>query len=97
MPEYIRQVIREGRFEDELRALIAEAVAADQFVEAAEFLVARDPLIGSQTEDPRVGAVPIALVEGAQVVLYYTFDDSTVWLLSINRISNEHSAPPDSL
>lgn len=90
MPEYIRQVVREGRFEDELRALIAEAIAADQFVEAAEFLIARDPLIGSQTEDPRVWAVPMALVEGAQVVLYYTFDDSTVWLLSITRISNEH-------
>ena len=32
----------------------------------------------------------MALVENAQVVLYYTFDDSTVWLLSITRISNEH-------
>ncbi len=90
MPEFIRQVIREPRFEEELRRLIAETIAADQFVEAAEFLIARDPLIGSQTEDPRVWAMPMALVEGAQVVLYYTFDDSTVWLLSIIRISNEH-------
>ncbi len=90
MPEYIRQVIREHRFEDELRGLIAEAIAADQFVEAAEFLIARDPLVGSETEDPRVWAIPMALVEGAQVVLYYTFDDRTVWLLSITRISNEH-------
>jgi len=32
----------------------------------------------------------MALVEGAQVVLYYTFDNKTVWLLSITRISNEH-------
>jgi hypothetical protein len=90
MPEYIRQVVREYRFEDELRGLIAESIAADQFVEAAEFLIARDPFIGSQTADPRVWAMPMALVEGAQVVLYYTFDDSTVWLLSITRISNEH-------
>jgi hypothetical protein len=90
MPEFIRQVIREPRFEEELRGLIAEAIPADQFVEAAEFLIARDPLIGSQTEDPRVCAIPMALLEGAQVVLYYTFDDSTVWLLSITRISNEH-------
>ena len=90
MPEFIRQVIRERRFEEELRRLIAETIAADQFVEAAEFLIARDPLIGSQTEDPRVWAMPMALVEGAQVVLYYTFDDSTVWLLSIIRIPNEH-------
>jgi len=89
MPEYIRQVVRERRFEYELRGLIAEAIAADQFVEAAEFLIARDPLIGSQTEDPRVWAMPMALVEGAQVVPYYTFDESTVWFLSITRISNE--------
>jgi hypothetical protein len=89
MPEYIRQVVRELRFEYELRGLIAETIAADQFVDAAEFLIARDPLIGSQTEDPRVWAMPMALVEGAQVVLYYTFDESTVWFLSITRISNE--------
>jgi len=90
MPEFIRQVIRKPRFEEELRRLIAKAIAADQFVEAAEFLIARDPLIESQTEDPRVWAMAMALLEGAQVVLYYTFDDSTVWLLSIIRISNEH-------
>jgi hypothetical protein len=72
MPDYIRQVVREPRFEYELRALIAEAVAADQFVEAAEFLIARDPLIGSQTEDPRVWAMPMALVEGRQVSYFTT-------------------------
>ena len=33
--------------------------------------------------------MPMALVEGAQVVLYYTFDENTVWFLSITRISNE--------
>ena len=90
MPEFIRQVIREPRFEGELRRLIAKVIAADQLVEAAEFLIVRDPLTGSQTEDPRVWAMPMALVEVAQVVLYYTFDDGIVWLLSIVRISNEH-------
>ena len=48
MPEFIRQVIREPRFEEELRRLIAKAIAADQFVEAAEFLIARDPLIANR-------------------------------------------------
>jgi len=33
--------------------------------------------------------MPMALIEGAQVMLYYAFDDTTVWLLSIARISNE--------
>jgi hypothetical protein len=40
MAEHIRQVIREPRFERELRALINDAVDADRFVEAAEFLIA---------------------------------------------------------
>ena len=74
----IRQVIREARFERELHDLISGPIAADQFVEAAEFLIARDPFLGSQTHDPLVWAMPMALIEGAQVVLYYAFDDTTV-------------------
>lgn len=89
MPEHIRQVVREHHFEIELSALITDAVAADQFIEAAEFLLSRDPLIGSPTEGTRVWALPMALVEGAQIVLYYTFDESTVWFLSITRIAND--------
>ncbi len=87
MAEHLRQVIREHRFERELRALIDKAIPADQFVEAAEFLLARDPLIGSRVdEDNRVYFLPMAPVEGKQIALYYTFDESTVWLLSIARV-----------
>ena len=63
MERKIRQIIRELRLEHELRELIREPFAADQFVEAAEFIIARNPLLGSQTEDP------MAPIEGAQVVL----------------------------
>ncbi len=87
MPERIRQVIREHRFEAELRRLIEEAIPADRFVEAAEFLLARDPLIGSPIDEHRlVYFLPMAPVEDKQVSLYYTFDDSTVWLLSITQV-----------
>lgn len=62
-------------------------VAADQFVEAAEFLLVRDPKIGSQIEPgSAIWVLPMAPIENAQISLYYTFDDSTVWLLSISRI-----------
>jgi hypothetical protein len=81
----IRHVIRELRFEHELRKLISRPLAADRFVEAAEFIIARNPFPGSQTEDPLVWGP-----EGVQVVLYYTFDESTVGFLSITRISNDH-------
>ena len=84
MDEFIRQVIREHRFERELRALIRDAIPADQFVEAAEYLLARDPLVGTPTDDLLVWALPMAPVGNAQIVLYYAFDNSTVWLLSIS-------------
>ncbi len=87
MAERIREVIREHRFERELRALIGEAIPADRFVEAAEFLLGRDPLIGSPVdEEALVYFLPMAPIEGKQISLYYTFDESTVWLLSIARL-----------
>ncbi len=84
MADQIRQVIREERFERELRALIREAIPADEFVEAAEFLVARDPLVGSAIEDRLVYFLPMAPIAG-QVSLYYTFDESTVWTDALLR------------
>ena len=87
MAENIREVVREHRFERELRQLIVEAIPADQFVEAAEFLLARDPLIGRPVGEERlVYFLPMAPVKDQQVSLYYTFDGSTVWLLSIARV-----------
>lgn len=87
MAQNIREVVREHRFERELQDLIAGAIPADRFVEAAEFLLARDPLIGSPVDEDRlVYFLPMSLVEDQQVSLYYTFDGSTVWLLSIARV-----------
>lgn len=86
MDELIRQVIREHRFERELRALIQDAIPADQFVEAAEYLLARDPLIGTPTDDLLVWAMPMAPIGEAEIVLYYAFNNSAVWLLSISRV-----------
>jgi hypothetical protein len=85
--EHLRRVIREHRFERELRALIGDVISADQFVEGAEWLLVRNPHIGSQIEpNSSVWFLPMAPIEGAQVSLYYAFDDSTVWLLSIARV-----------
>jgi len=86
MDELIRQVVREHRFERELRSLIQDAIPADQFVEAAEFLLARNPLIGTHTQDLVIWAMPMAPIRDAQIVLYYAFSDSAVWLLSIARV-----------
>lgn len=86
MAEYFREVIREHLFEDELRALIGDEVAADEFVEAAEFLLARNPEVGTRlAPGSAVWFLPMAPIAGASVSLYYTFDDNAVTLLSIGR------------
>jgi hypothetical protein len=85
VPELPRQVIRERSFERELRALIRDAREADDFVEAEEFILARDPEIGS----PLGGGIwflPMAPIGKMQIALYYTFDDSTVTLLAIANV-----------
>ena len=70
-----------------MRTLIHDAIPAGRFVEAAEFLLARDPLIGTPIDDDRlVHFLPMAPIEGEQVSLYSAFDESTVWLLSITRV-----------
>jgi hypothetical protein len=84
--ERLREVIREYSFEDELHVLIRDHRAADEFVEGAEFLLARNPELGSMARlDPQIWLMPMAPVEGKQVTLYYTFDDTTVILLGIRE------------
>ena len=79
MPELPRQVIRERSFERELRALIQDAR------EGAEFVLARDPEIGSPLGEG-IWFLPMAPIGKAQPALYYTFDDSTVTLLAIASV-----------
>ena len=79
-----RSVIREHHFEKDLAAIIGDFEAADDFVAGAEWLLAQNPEIGFPiAEGSRVWFLPMAPVEDAQVALYYTFDDSTVWLISL--------------
>ncbi len=87
MPDQRRQIVREYHFERDLRMLIRDAKEADEFVEAAEFVLARDPEIGLRiAPDSDVWVLPMAPVRGVQISLYYTFDESTVWLISIAKL-----------
>ncbi len=87
MPDQRRQIVREYHFERDLRTLIRDAKEADEFVEAAEFVLARDPEIGLRiAPDSDVWVLPMAPVRGVQISLYYTFDESTVWLISIAKL-----------
>lgn len=78
-----RAVVREHFFEETLRALIPDPRLADDYVLAAEFVLARDPTLGQRTHDADVWALPMAPVGGSQVALYYAFDESTVYFLAV--------------
>ncbi len=86
MPRKFWTVVREHRFEKELRSLIRDVIRADEFVEGAEFVLARDPTTGTQVSvNPPVWLMPMALIDQDQITLYYAFNETTVWLLSIQK------------
>lgn len=84
MEKPLRSVIREFHFEKDLAELIGDFADADDFVAGAEWLLSRNPEIGFRTDEgSAVWFLPMAPIGGEQVALYYTFDDATVWLISI--------------
>jgi hypothetical protein len=81
----LRTVIHEHRFDLELEELVAKVPRVEDFVFGAEWVLARNPFTGTQV---RLGSPTWFLpdLEGAlsvECVIYYTFDEDTVWLLSI--------------
>ncbi|HSH95704.1 MAG TPA: hypothetical protein VK968_16290 [Roseimicrobium sp.] len=85
MPEpHFRIVIREPEFEEQLAALLVNAEEADDFTLGAEFVLARNPQSGMPANaDGSVWYLPMCLVRGRQVSLFYTFDEQTVTFLFI--------------
>lgn len=81
-----RSVIREHHFEKDLAEIIGDIEAADDFVAGAEWLLAQNPAIGFPiAEGSAVWFLPMAPMGDTQLALYYTFDDFTVWLISLAR------------
>lgn len=91
----MRKIIKTHRFEHELRDLRPDAREADDFIEAAEWALPRDPRIGSLLttgSDSPVWFLPIIDEERiTPIMLFYTFDEETIYLLSIRRTSREES------
>lgn len=90
MEERRRSIVREHGFERELRSLIREALAADEFVEGAEFLLSGDPECGTVADEgpPEVWVMPMAPVGNRSVWLFYSFDETTVRFLSIRAFAD---------
>ena len=85
MPVF-RDIVRTERFERELTDIEQDPQRADEFTEAVEWTLAREPTSGTQIkEDPPIWFIPMVdLPFGSSVAIYFTFDDRKVWLLSIH-------------
>ena len=84
MARPLRKVVREHLFEESLAALLADPIAADEYMAAAEWVLAHDPSIGFPLKaDSSVWLLPTQRLKDRQISLYYTFDSSTVRLLLI--------------
>lgn len=82
-PEPIyRTVIDSVRFRKELHAVSSDSRRADEFVDNAKRLLARNPYAGYQSIPSHVWFLPIAERLG-RAALYYRFDGEVVELLSI--------------
>jgi hypothetical protein len=82
-----RVVIWQRQFEQELREIFHDPGEADEFVASAELLLAHVPEIGMpESEGSSVWILPMAPVRNRQLTLFYAFDATRVWLLSIRAI-----------
>jgi hypothetical protein len=86
MARPLRKVVREHLFDESLAALFADPVAADEYIAAAEWVLACDPSIGFPVkEGATVWLLPMQPVHDQQISLYYAFDTSTVRLLLLSE------------
>ena len=79
-----REIVREHEFEEQLRALIADAKEAEEFTAGAEDLLSRKPWSGvPATRDESIWILPMAPMRDRRMTLYYPFNETTVVFLSI--------------
>ena len=79
-----REIIREPEFEEQLARLQPNAEEADDFTLGAEYVLASNPKSGiPATSDGNVWYLPMCPVRGRRVSLFYSFDEDTVYFLSI--------------
>lgn len=80
-----RTIIEEAPFTEELRRLSkGEFCRADEFVDGAKWVLARNPELGHRLKDTFVWCMPVrAGLSLPAATIYYTFGKSFVVLMSI--------------
>ena len=81
----MRGIVEEARFAEDLAAIEPDAMRADEFIDGAKWILARDARQGTQVApDSCVWFLPMNDVPDApSLILYYTFDQKQVYFLSI--------------
>ena len=81
----MRGIVEEARFAEDLAAIEPDAMRADEFIDGAKWILARDDRQGPQVApDSCVWFLPMNDVPDApSLILYYTFDQKQVYFLSI--------------
>lgn len=84
----IRNIRRTILFDEQLDNLIPDVRRADEFIEAAEWTLSRNPREGSRVGPAAsVWFLPMEEIPGLPlVVLYYCFDDHYVWFMCIEIV-----------
>ena len=78
----VRTVVYDPRFEEELARIYPHVQRADEFVNGAENILARNPECGCPLGDSQVWFICGHTVDAA---IYYTFDADNVYFLSIEK------------
>lgn len=85
-----RDVIYTDQFTKELEEIESDIKRADEFVRGVEYLICQYPDRGKHRDSIK-NIWAWAMNEHPGAVLYYTFNDDTIWLLSIKTFENEDS------
>jgi len=80
----IRTIIRTERFQQEMNRIEPDVRRADEFLEGAETILAREPDSGYALQGSSVWFVPGHTVD---LSLFYTFDEDYVHFLSIKKVT----------
>lgn len=82
-----REIVEEPNFRSQLLEIEPDPKRADAIVDGAKWVLCRHPEEGTQL-GPAVPVwfLPVFLTQG-RAVLWYTFDERTVYLMSIRRRS----------
>jgi len=85
MPARIREIVYDDRFLADLYSLEGNPQIADEFLEGAEYVLSREPRLGTQIfHGSPVWFLPIAdILRLPPLSLFYTFDDHHVFFLSL--------------